>query len=109
VAGVGGGEKLAKILVWMMLVFYAFTWISLDLYTTGMGLSRGAVELNPRGVHPEIYYPMGMFAASLCYIGTSVSIKTTKMLYFTSCLASLIVLSIPLTAVVNNLGVISRL
>jgi hypothetical protein len=110
VACVGGCAGLEKrVLVWMLLVFYAFTCISLDLYTTGVGLSRGAVELNPYGVHPEYYYPAGLFAASLSYVAVSFAFDNEKTLYPISCLVSLVVCSIPLAAVVNNLGVISRL
>lgn len=100
-------ETRIKVLTWMAFAFYVFFWVAVDLWTTGIGLSMGFYEQNIYGNQPFLYYPAALFAVTICYLATlNAQKQNIKLLTIGSHLLTLMVASLPIVAVINNLGVI---
>jgi len=96
-----------RVLTWMALAFYAFFWVALDLWSTGIALSMGFYEKNALGNQPFLAYPVALFAMTLCYLA-ALNAEKHNIFYLTkgSLLVTLMVASLPVVAVLSNLAVI---
>jgi len=85
---------MSRILAYLGLVIIAILGVTIDLFTTKVGLLKGLVELNPLGNMPLIYYPWMIGAATLIFwygnflMSTQVEPFKTKfkMVWLYSCL-----------------------
>ncbi len=101
--------EIRGINLWMVMIANGFFWVSLDLMTTTIGLARGFVEMNCYGNIPMLYYFWSISMISLIYLIYPLRIEKSnnKTLHLAHLAALLLVSSLPVTAVIHNLIVLS--
>ena len=72
------GVDLRKLHLYLVLVILAILGVSIDLYTTKIGLSNGLTEMNPLGNRPFIYYPWMIGVVTLVFWYGDILLKSQQ-------------------------------